>query len=79
MDIDSFTASVTRTVLSFRRDGGVYQNTLTGERLYSGRVTFDCGHAYVWHPHTGGPMPRRGNRDMCALCIESALAALTVK
>jgi hypothetical protein len=71
-----FTASVTHTVLYFRRDGSKYQNTATGEIGYGGSVAFDCGHSYSWRPLGDMTMPRRGDRDMCATCIEAALAAL---
>ena len=78
MDLQAFTEAVTRTVVSFEPTSPKYENTETGRLLTSGWLTFDCGHAYQWHPHgltDDRSEPTAGDREMCAHCIEARLPA----
>jgi len=64
-------------VLWTRRDGGLYQNTVTGVRAHSVRMGLDCGHVTRWAPLGDNfTAPVRGDREMCAVCIQAALDAL---
>lgn len=80
MDLQSFADTVTRTVVSFDPMSPKYENTGTGRLLTSGWLTFDCGHAYHWHPWglaDDRSEPTAGGREMCAVCVQDALNAAT--
>jgi hypothetical protein len=75
---EELTSRATRTVLSFRANRySAWRNTETGEITNEGILSFDCGHKYRWFPHGATTNPRRGERDMCARCLDEILTEVT--
>jgi hypothetical protein len=75
---EELTSRATHTVLSFHVDVfKSWRNIETGEITNEGILSFDCGHKYRWYPHGATTNPRRGDRDMCATCINEILTEVT--
>ena len=78
MTPQELTDLTTHSVLYFRPDRyKAWRNVVTGEITNEGIVAFDCGHKYRWYPHGAERNPRRGDREMCATCLNAKLTELT--